>query len=243
MTDTPNFSYIAAPRYVKPDNNLGGLYIEVRSAQGRADPADLLEFVRRDVAAAGYDPDGAGTCSLPITAGVVARSYAMWFYTKARTVVRPTPADPVCAPRRYVKLPNEKIVLVGADGYITVKVGIPLSTVINRDLDGFLDVLSEEATGSICLSDISYAVVNHCGDVLELNVTGNCADLDVEDVDFGALPLIEFQVEVTRISYGERSVRIAARTLEDALDIASDDAGNHIYPERESEYAFDAKLL
>lgn len=243
MTHTPNFSYVAAPRYVKPDNNLGGLYIEVRSAKGRADPADLLEFVRRDVVAAGYDPDGDGTCSLPITDGVVARRYAMWFYTKALTALRPAPENPVCPPRRYVKLPNEKIVLVGADGFITVKVGIPLSTIIDSDLERFLDVLSEEATGSICLSDISYAVVNHCGDVLELNVTGNCADLDVEDVDFGALPLIEFQVDVTRISYGERNVHITARTLEDALDIASDDAGNHIYPERESEYAFDAKPL
>lgn len=241
MIEKPKFSYVALPRYSKPQNALGGLYVEVRSTEGRAAPADILEFVRRDVEAAGYDPDGDGKCSLPIVDGIVATRYALWFYSRRSPVARTAHESHARPERRYIRLPNQRVVLVGADDFITVQVEIPLNEIIDNDPERLRRIFSEKATGSSCLTHISYAVSNHRGNVLEINVTGNCADLEVEPVDHDELPFIEFDVDVTRISYGERSVRLTARTREDALDIASDDAGNHIYPERASEYVFNAK--
>lgn len=57
-------------------------------------------------------------------------------------------------------------------------------------------------------------------------------------VNFDDLPMKEFEVTVTRIGYGSRTVRLSAKTLQHAFDIADDDAGNHLYNEHTSEYGF-----
>lgn len=83
---------------------------------------------------------------------------------------------------RVIKLPNDKIVLCDEDETIEVSnVSIHLSSVINNDIEGFLDLLSEEATGSPVLMDISYDL-RYCnpGGKLIFCVTGCVAEIDYE---------------------------------------------------------------
>jgi len=127
---------------------------------------------------------------------------------------------------KYVKLPNDQVVAVDKNGIITVQVEVDLSEFIDNDLEGVLDLLSEEATGTEVLSDISYLIVGHQGNVLSIQVTGSIGMIDVEDVDLDTLPMQEFEAEVTRVGYGNRTVRLSARPADEARDIADDDAGN-----------------
>lgn len=46
------------------------------------------------------------------------------------------------------------------DGYIEGKVMVHLSDIIDNDLEGFLDLISEKLTGSPLLMDINYDVVD-----------------------------------------------------------------------------------
>ena len=136
----------------------------------------------------------------------------------------------------YVKLPNGNLVCIDNDGFIAVKVEIELSDIIDSSLEEFLDLLSEKATGTELLSNISYAVVGHTGNTLEVTVTGDVSSIEVEDVDAEQLPMLEFEVQVSRVGYGCRTIRLSARTAEEAEDIAADDAGNHTYSEHASDY-------
>ena len=76
-----------------------------------------------------------------------------------------------------------------------------------------------------------------------LKVTGDINMIDVEDVDLESLSLKEFEVQVTRVGYGARTVRLSARTDEEAIDIAGDDAGNHSYSEHHSDYLVAASVV
>ena len=143
----------------------------------------------------------------------------------------------------YIQLPNEKIVRADENGFITVQVDVELSDLIDNDLEGVLTLLSDLATGSETLSNISYNVIDHCGDTLTLKVTGDINMIDVEDVDLESLSLKEFEVQVTRVGYGARTVRLSARTDEEAIDIAGDDAGNHSYSEHHSDYLVAASVV
>ena len=140
---------------------------------------------------------------------------------------------------QYQKLPNGEIVSIDQNGYFTRRVSVDLSAFIDHDLEGVLDLLSEEATGSCLLSDISYTVVGHTGNTIDLDVTGHLEDHD-DPVDPEILPMKEFEVQVTRIGYGSRTVRLSARTLDEARQIADDDAGNHAYSEHCADYAIEA---
>lgn len=145
---------------------------------------------------------------------------------------------------KYTKLPNGEIVSVDENDFISVTVEVELSKFIDNDLEGILDLLSEEATGTELLSNISYSVVGHRGDVLEIKVSGSIESIeDVEEVEQDDLPMAEFEVTVTRVGYGSRTVRLSARTAEEAQEIAEDDAGNHSYSEHHSDYEFDVSKV
>ncbi len=143
--------------------------------------------------------------------------------------------------RQYVKLPNGQVVEVSADGFVTIPVAIELSEIIDRDLEGLLDLMSDRAIGSECLSDINYELKAHDGMTLMFDVTG-CIDLveaDLQHLAEGELPLQEFNVSVTRIGYGQRTATVMARTQAEAIQCADDDAGNHLYSEHTSQYEFE----
>lgn len=145
---------------------------------------------------------------------------------------------------KFVKLPNGLVTNVDEHSFITVTIDISLSAFIDNDLEGVLDLISNGATGSELLSDISYSVVGHQGDILKLKVTGSIESIeDAEDVEESELPMQEFEVEVTRVGYGNRTFRLSARTEGDARDIADDDAGNHLYPEHASDYIIEVQLV
>ena len=57
-------------------------------------------------------------------------------------------------------------------------VEVDLSDVIDNDLEGFLDLLSERAVNSPLLMDISYRIVGHDGDTLKIEVDGDTSALD-----------------------------------------------------------------
>lgn len=83
---------------------------------------------------------------------------------------------------RVIKLPNSKIVLCDEDEMIEVSnVSIHLSSVINNSIEGFLDLLSEQATGSPVLMDISYDL-RYCnpGGELVFYVAGCVAEINYE---------------------------------------------------------------
>ena len=69
------------------------------------------------------------------------------------------------------------------DCFIKGNVAINLSDAIDNDLEGFLDILSENLTGSPLLMDISYKVVGcEDGDMLIIEVIGDVSNiLDSED--------------------------------------------------------------
>lgn len=46
----------------------------------------------------------------------------------------------------------------------------------------------------------------------------------------------EFDVEVTRIGYGYRTIRVTAETEDEAINKALDKAGNYVYSEHTAEY-------
>ena len=52
-------------------------------------------------------------------------------------------------------------------------VTVELSDLIDNNLEGFLDILSEKAVGHECLMDINYKIVGHESDtILKIEVTG-----------------------------------------------------------------------
>ncbi|MBB5546585.1 hypothetical protein [Paraburkholderia fungorum] len=79
-------SFVEPPRYSKPMNDLGGLYVSVHSDQGSVSKSALLDFVRDAVVGAGYDPDGHARSGFPVAHGVVAHRYHLWFYDKLTAV-------------------------------------------------------------------------------------------------------------------------------------------------------------
>lgn len=145
---------------------------------------------------------------------------------------------------KFAKLPNGLVTSVDENGFISVIIDMSLSEFIDNDLEGVLDLISNNATGSELLSNISYSVVGHHGDVLTLKVVGSIESIDdAEDIEESELPMQEFEVEVTRVGYGNRTIRLSARTEDEARDIADDDAGNHLYPEHASNYLIEVQQV
>lgn len=59
------------------------------------------------------------------------------------------------------------------DGYVTGAVSVSPSDLIDNDLEGVLDILSERLTGTDLLEDISYRVIGAADDMIHVEVTGN----------------------------------------------------------------------
>ncbi len=139
----------------------------------------------------------------------------------------------------YVKLPNGLVTRIDDKGFITVPVEIDFADCIKHSSSWANARLSQLATGSVLLQDQSYKVVGHDGNYVKVLVTGRVGPIGATFVEADELPLAEYEVAVTRVSYGSRTIRLSARSATDAFDIADDDAGNHLYSEVQSEYVID----
>lgn len=60
-----------------------------------------------------------------------------------------------------------------ANGYISGDVLVDLSDIIDNDLEGFLDIISEKLVGNDLLMDITYEVAGGSKDGVVINVTGD----------------------------------------------------------------------
>ena len=64
------------------------------------------------------------------------------------------------------------------NGYIEGKVMVHLSDIIDNDLEGFLDLLSEKLIGSPLLMDINYDVVDSTAEVcIIIKVRGDVPEI------------------------------------------------------------------
>lgn len=149
----------------------------------------------------------------------------------------------------YVKLPNGANVLVDERGFISVTVEVNLSDLINHDSEGVLDLLSEKATGTELLSDISYSVIGHSGNTLSILVTGDIDLIDVESCEDAVNPAAaadfpekSWKIEIRRAGYGFHEINVTAKTTAEAIEKAQDVAGDLEYSEKSSEYSFQTSL-
>jgi hypothetical protein len=60
-----------------------------------------------------------------------------------------------------------------AKGWVRGVIPLDLSDLIDNDLEGVLDLMSERLTGGPLLSDISYRVRGHDGNTLHIEVEGD----------------------------------------------------------------------
>jgi hypothetical protein len=63
------------------------------------------------------------------------------------------------------------------DDYITGVVAVDLGEVIDTDLEGFLNLISERLTDTDILMGVSYNVVGHEEDTLWIEVTGDTKEI------------------------------------------------------------------
>lgn len=140
----------------------------------------------------------------------------------------------------YAQLPNGNIALVNGEGQIVVNFETDLNDIFEMAGDDLEAWLAEMATGDENgLSNITFRIVSiSAPHGLTIEVAGKLAD--VEEVQEDQLPMQEFEVQVTRVSYGSRTIRLSARTPDEARDIADDDAGNHTYSEHHAKFLFEA---
>ena len=71
----------------------------------------------------------------------------------------------------------------GNDTYQTFEVKVSVSELIDLNLEGFLDLLSELATGSALLMDINYELIGVDIDeqAVILRVTGDTSEIEKEE--------------------------------------------------------------
>jgi hypothetical protein len=136
----------------------------------------------------------------------------------------------------YVKLPNGTITSVTPGGKVNLKVNVSLDAFIGSSPGAVNSMLSNYAIGRDGLLDISYIITGHYGRCLQLSVEGTIDPTSLESFEYDLLPPTEFDVQVTRIGYGARTIRISAKTAADAYAMADDEAGSHFYDEHESAY-------
>lgn len=138
---------------------------------------------------------------------------------------------------QVVRMPNGKVFRLSRDGSIAAKVDLDLTEVLGVTEASFAELLAERVAGSRVLANVTYALIGHFGTGLTFEVRGALTpNSGAEQIDLDSLEEVEFEVSVTRIGYSVRTFRISARTEEDAIDMADDDAGNHLYSEHCSEY-------
>lgn len=145
---------------------------------------------------------------------------------------------------RIVKLPNGTARRVSEDGRIGCTVEIDLLEILGQGEAALLERLSERAVGAPTLSNTTYSVVGNHKNTLIFQVRGSVERVEgVEELALDALPEVEFEAVVTRIGYGVRAFRLSARTEDDAIEIADDDAGNHLYNEHCSQYEIEVRRV
>lgn len=138
---------------------------------------------------------------------------------------------------QVVRMPNGKVCRLNRDGSIATKVDLDLTEVLGVTEASFAELLAERVAGARVLANVTYALVGHYGTGLTFEVRGTpMPNSCVDQIDLDSLEEVEFEASVTRIGYGVRTFRLSARTEEDAIDMADDDAGNHLYSEHCSEY-------
>lgn len=78
---------------------------------------------------------------------------------------------------------DEVLKLADKNGYITGVVRVEFSEVIENDIDGFLDILSERLLETDLLSELSCQIVGvENGNMLLVEVYGHVEDLESEEV-------------------------------------------------------------
>lgn len=147
--------------------------------------------------------------------------------------------------QRYIRLPNGDTARVHAGNQIVAMLETDLNDMFEMAGDDLRGWLAEMATGDVDgLSEIKFRVIATSGACrLTIEVAGTLGDIEVEDLSEDDVRMQEFEVKVTRASYGTRTVRISARTIGEARDSANDDAGNHTYSEHHSEYVVEAQAV
>lgn len=138
---------------------------------------------------------------------------------------------------RTVKLPNGKVFRLGSDGFLVTRVDLELDAMFGLSPEALVTLLVERAIGVSALSDVTYLVTGHFSSGITFEVRGKLARRpEIEEVVMDSIEQVEFEATVTRVGYGVRTFRLSARTEQDAIEMADDDAGNHLYSEHCSEY-------
>lgn len=140
----------------------------------------------------------------------------------------------------YVKLPNERIAEIDSNGFISAVVEMDLSEFISRDLEGVLDLLCEQLSGSILMSNIRYEVVRNTGNTLFVRVTAQPDPGEVTFIEEQDLPEIDWDVQICRVGFGFNNMCIKAKTEAEAIARADSAASNLEYSEKSSDYSFEA---
>lgn len=139
-----------------------------------------------------------------------------------------------------VKLPNGKVSRVGLNDLLVTRVDLELEEMFGLSREALVSLLVERAIGASALSGVTYRVTGHFGTALTFEVRGKLERRpEIQEIDINALEEVEFEATVTRVGYGVRRFRLSARTEQDAIEVADDDAGNHLYSEHYSEYKVD----
>lgn len=139
----------------------------------------------------------------------------------------------------FYQLPNGAIVTADDNKFISVLVGICLQDLIG-DVEHLNDRLSEEATGSCLLQDVSYTVVGVAEDnMLRIRVSGNISLLldSGEATPVSTPATSDYDVVVLRTGFGFHTVTVKAINDAEAEALALDTAGDHLYSEKTSDYA------
>lgn len=140
---------------------------------------------------------------------------------------------------KYVQLQTGQVLPVNSMGYVTVPIEIDINDCVQHSSSWVKARISQLAIGSVLLQDMSYKVVGHRGNLVKMLVTGSIHCIGARHLDLDEIPEAEYEVEITRVSYGTRTIRLSARSSHDAAEIADDDAGNHLYTEHGAEYQID----
>ena len=92
----------------------------------------------------------------------------------------------MCEDRMFT-VPSGAQVHIDSSNFIETDIVISLEDAIDRDFEGFLDFISEQATGTEILSDISYDVIALTPMGIILTVTGDVSMIldSMEDSDNG----------------------------------------------------------
>ncbi len=134
------------------------------------------------------------------------------------------------------------------EGFISGNVVLDLADVIDRDLEGFLDLISEKLVDSSLLMDVGYEFVGKSGDGrLVIKVTGDPSDvLDDEDEEetpaetSSESPKVEEDKKLSKYSVLVKRVlnvridNIVAESQTAAIEAVSETVWNEVFPEKDT---------